>query len=417
MFEKVIEKLASLIEIIGLVFLNKLDNVRASNSELIEEIATRKPSFSLDMPSSAIIDKIFDYLSPEKFNFFRLFSVIGIVFVLGVIFSFIPILYPYYHVLAVLLFLAGIALIGIGGKLTEHISINSVKSKLSYELMAGLFILGLIGIIANFVRVGIPLFEAELRAYYHNQLWSFSFILYMIGMMGVYIKNKDAFTFNLLFVLGLLIALLSGFRTDFILFLGPLVLFKYLKGEFDKTKTFYIVFFFLFFVIAIRYSLLVFSSLQPSFQEILSSDILFGKVGLNFYVLSIFIYEGGLTGVGGGMLSLGKFFFQQFSIPSLEFGAVGADLVINYARHFESSLVGPTYLDMGIPGVLVFMSLLGFFTELPKRIYRKLKDDLFLGLYGIQVSIMLVWIQTGLVQYYLFFLFFIIGIYCLVKTR
>lgn len=417
MFERVLNKLYNYIEILGILFQSKLENFKRSNKKLFREIRKKSPQIPEKGPSSLILGKIYSFMSPENFSTFRLYVILGMLFPLGAFLSFIPVLYPKYIVLAFLLFFTGILMVGVGGRLAKRMKVSLRSYKPNSKLWTGFFVLGLVGLLINFLSVGIPLFNSYLRPAFHNQLWSVSYIFYTIGMMVVYVKNQDPLTFSLLFALSLVISVLSGFRTDFLILLGPLLIYKYLKGEVSKGKVFYLVVFFLVFIIGIRYMLLAFSSIQPSVTEILSGDIFFAKIGLDFYVLSIFIRELGFFGAGGGMISLGKFFLQQLHIPSLEFGAVGSDIVINTVRRFESSLVGPTFLDMGVPGVLVVSAILGFFAELPKRVYDLLFSDFFLALYSINVSIMIVWLQTGLVQYYLFFMFFGIGLYCLSKLK
>lgn len=417
MLEGLLTKLSRYVEIIGVFFQSKLKGFRKGNEEVFKEAENKLPSFPGKVPSSYILSKIYSFLSPENFTVFRMYLVLSFLFLLGALVSFIPILYPTFHLLALLLFFVGIFLVGLGEKLGGKVRTSLENFEPNFDLLSGFFVMGLTGIIINFIRIGIPLFNSSLRVSLHNQLWSISYLLYIVGMISVYVKNRDRQTFSLLFVISFFIALFSGFRTDFLILLGPLLIFRYLDGDFRKEKAFYLVFFILAFIIGIRYALLTFSSIQPSLKEVLLSDIFFGKVGLDFYALSIFLKEGGLFGIGGGMISLGKFFLQQFSIPSLSFGAVGSDLVINLIRRFESSLVGPIYLDLGIPGVLIVSALMGFIAELPRRIYKLTSSDFFLGLYAINVSIMLVWLQTGIVQYYLLYMFLGIGLYCLDKVE
>lgn len=417
MLEELLTKLSKYIEIIGVFFESRLESFREKNEEVFHKAENKLPSLPGRVPSSLILSKVYCFLSPQNFTVFRIYLILSIFFLLGTFLSFIPILYPTFHLLALILFFAGIFLVGLGEKLGSRVKTSLENFGPNFDLLSGFFVIGLTGIVINFIRVGIPLFNSSLRVSLHNQLWSLSYLLYTVGMISVYVKNRDKQTFSLLFVLSFFIALFSGFRTDFLILLGPLLVFRYLMGDFERKKVFYLVFFIIVFIIGIRYALLTSSSIQPSPKEVLLSDIFFGKVGLNFYVLSIFLKEGGLFGIGGGMISLGKFFLQQFSIPSLSFGAVGSDLVINLIRRFESSLVGPTYLDLGVPGVLIVTTLLGFIAELPRRIYKLTSTDFFLGLYSINVSIMLVWLQTGVVQYYLFFMFLGIGLYCLDKVE
>ena len=206
-----------------------------------------------------------------------------------------------------------------------------------------------------------------------------------------------------------MLSVFSGFRTDFILFIFPLLFFFYLYRKSGRSSFLVaLLAVSLVAIVGIKYLLILFGGAELGVEQISSA-----RAGFSLYVLSIVVKNVGVLGLTHGTVWLESFLLQFFNFPIAPIGAIVSEMVINMAKSHASTLVGPFYLEFGVPGVVLGSLVLGFFCELPHRIYRATKNHFFLGLYSINLSVLLVWVETGIVQYYLGFLFFGIGLWCL----
>ena len=145
-------------------------------------------------------------------------------------------------------------------------------------------------------------------------------------------------------------------------------------------------------------------------------SLILSRPAFTLYVLSIMLMNVPLIGLTFGMM-YANIFIQLMGFPRILMGAVVGEMVVNMPRFYASTLIGPFYLEFGILGVIIGCLVLGFLAEIPHKIYRFTKNSFFLALYCIQLSILLVWIETGVIQYYLAFLFFVIGLWCFYRVR
>ncbi|MEM5804816.1 MAG: hypothetical protein QXU82_03165 [Candidatus Aenigmatarchaeota archaeon] len=361
---------------------------------------------------SAILEKLADYIGPEKFSASRMLLIIFGFYIFTGALSNVPILFPLEWSFGVALLMVSAVAVGYGGRLWK------MEKKLpfhapNYDFWAGIFVLGILGLLLNYMQIGIPLFTPVARAYYHNPLWSVSMIFYVMGMTMTAIKNKERKVFLPFAALSVLLSVFSGFRTDLVIFVIPLVFFFYLQNRGRGTG-------FLASVLAVCIvGLLAIKCLLTIFGgSVLGvEELSFARTGFGLYVLSVMVKNVGLFGLTYGRVWLESFLLQFFGYPIAPIGAIASEMVINAARSHSSTFVGPFYLEFGIIGVILGSIIVGFFCELPHRIYRATRNSFFLGLYAINLSILLVWVDTGIVQYYLAFLFFAIGLWCLKWAR
>jgi len=397
MIEIVINAVCKPIEIIGKNTNRLLQKIGKTNVEGME--------FDLKTDSYTL-KKIHNFLNPKNFSVGKLLFLIFLIYIFIGIFSRVPILYPSSLAFGIgLIFLSVIVFLG-GEKACK---IKKVKKyRVNYDLWTGFLVIGLIGLIANYMSIGMPLFNPDLKSYYHNVTWSISMIFYILGMTITLTKYKQGSIFWLFLIISLFLAIGSGFVTDLILFIFPIITLSYLKGK-RKNNLIFIILLFLFFAIIIKSSLSIvnFNGVNYSPLNITS------RFGFTLYVLSILVRNVGLAGLTHGQLFLNTFFLQFLGVPITFFGDVVSEMVVGMPRSHSSTFVGPLYLEFGILGVIIIPFILGFFCELPKKIYSLSKNNFFLALYSINLSILLVWIETGPIQYYLVFLFFVMGIWCL----
>lgn len=397
MIEALGQKLIEIIELIG-EYTNKILNS-------VEKKYKEKTNAHGKRIDSLIFQKMAGFFNPSGFNIAKLLSLIFPLYVLGAVSSFVPILYPQYWLFGIGLIFLGVLSIWAGASLPIF---GAKKQKISYNFLAGVFVLGLIGLLANFLSTGVPLFSPQQRLGYHNLMWSLSMGLYVIGMTMTFLKHMNKQSFLVFGAISLVLSILSGFRTDLILFISPLLFFAYLKKSVARTDFFVLLFIFLILFVGIKYALLASGGGSGAGEYELIS-----RPGFTLYVLSVLTKNVGPFGLTHGRLFLGNQVLQLFNIPVQFFGSVVAEMVINMPRSHASMLVGPLYLEFGLPGVIVGCFIIGFFCELPHKMYKLTKHIPFLALYTINLSILLVWIETGPVQYYLVFLFFGLGIWCL----
>ncbi len=383
----------------------------------IERLHERNKKIPLSLPGpscsvrldSSIIRGLGCFFKPEKFNSARLIFVIFLLYILASLLSPVPILYPAYWLMGIVLVLIGIFFLWGGGKLCRVRRFPEYRP--NYNLWAGIFLIGILGLILNYAQVGIPIFNSLARAYYHNITWSVSMMLYLLGMVAILARNKNATTYILLAGISVILSVLSGFVTDLVLFVFPIIFFAYFSRGLRKSHIIEVLIICIILIVGIKYLLMFFGGPGLGIESIILS-----RPAFTLYVLSIMLMNVPLIGLTFGMM-YANIIIQLFGVPRILMGAVVGEMIVNMPRFYASTLIGPFYLEFGLLGVIIGCLLLGFFAEIPHKIYRFTKNHFFLGLYGIQLSILLVWIETGVIQYYLAFLFFAIGLWCFYRSR
>ncbi|MFQ6010132.1 MAG: hypothetical protein ACE5J7_03385 [Candidatus Aenigmatarchaeota archaeon] len=390
--------------------LGKLTNLIIKNSTQ-EKRATRTRKKGIRL-NSYLLEGIGSFLEPSVFSAGRMMLLIFLLYVFLGVFSTVPMLYPLELAMGMILIFIAIAMIQLGGKM------GKLPKRLpyhvpNYDFWGGIFLLGTLGLILNYLQVGTPLFNPDIRPYYHNMLWSVSMIFYVMGMTMTAINHRNRNVFVLLSLLSIILSVLSGFRTDFIIFLFPLLFFFYFFRKSGRSAFLLaLLVVSVIAIIGIKYLLIIFGGSALGVEQ-----ISFARAGFSLYVLSILIKNVGILGLTHGAVWLNSFVLQFFGFPIAPIGAIVSEMVINMAKSHASTLVGPLYLEFGVLGVIIGSLVLGFLCELPHRIYKTTRNYFFLGLYSINLSILLVWVETGIVQYYLAFLFFVIGFWCLQWLR
>jgi hypothetical protein len=406
MFERAIRPVKEIISDIG----------RQVN-ECIEELGRSRALQPRPMPSlsrgvkldSSIVRGLGRFLRPEAFSSGRLVLLVFLLYILASILSSVPILYPVYWVTAALLVFIGIFALWAGGKLCRIKSMLDYRP--NYNLWAGIFLIGIIGLVINYATVGIPLFNAVAKTYYHNMTWSVSMMFYLVGMTATLARHRNATSFILLALVSVVLAVPSGFVTDLVLFLFPILFFAYFTRGLRKSHVIEVIIICLILIVGIKYLLMFFGGPGLGVE-----DLILSRPAFTLYVLSIMLMNIPLLGLTFGAM-YSNIFVQLLGVPRALMGAVVGEMIVNMPRFYASTLVGPFYLEFGIIGVIIGCLFLGFFAEIPHRIYRLTRNHFFLGLYCIQLSIILVWIETGVIQYYLAFLFFAIGLWCWHRSR
>ncbi len=360
-------------------------------------------------PDSSLIRALGRFFEPVGFNSARLVLAVFLLYILASLLSPVPILYPVYWLMGTVLVLIGIFFLWTGGRVYKVKGM--VEYRPDYNLWAGIFLVGILGLLLNYAQVGIPVFNPLARAYYHNVTWSVSMMLYLVGMVATLAKNRNAAAYVLLVIISAALSIPSGFVTDFILFVFPVLFFAYLSGGIRRSRILEALVVCAMLIVGIKYLLMLLGGPGLGIE-----DMILSRPAFTLYVLSIMVMNVPLMGLTFGMM-YANIFLQLLGIPRVLMGSVVGEMVVNMPRFYASSLVGPFYLEFGLIGIMLGCLALGFLAEIPHRIYSLTRNRFFLALYCIQLSILLVWVETGVIQYYLAFLFFAIGLWCLYRVR
>lgn len=321
-------------------------------------------------------------------NFLALFSLLYIYMAL---ISPIPILNPIHWLISASIFLmAMLALFGsariaarkIGNRKTREIDYGKTASAMLFA--------GSAAIILNFLYVGVPALQPAARLYFHNAFYQFFFMVFIIGLALTATKaNKQSQLFCLAAYAGTL-TFLTGFRTDFIMSIGPVLLTGVYTGVINAKKLAALL------VILLPGSMLITMLLLASGDSGSSlNNLITGRAGFTMYTLTSAYENTGLTGIAGGGLLLNS--FTQFFSHRIMIGGLAAEYSSLLPRYFTSTFAGPLLIDGGLIEVLVISGIAG---GILGALYALRKNPLFTSFYAISMWYTFIWIETGPIQFY-----------------
>ncbi|MDO8870299.1 MAG: oligosaccharide repeat unit polymerase family protein [Methanobacteriaceae archaeon] len=236
---------------------------------------------------------------------------------------------------------------------------------------------------------GIPLLSGYLKAKAVTKIWIFSYLLFLPGI-NILLARFNRSYYYILFILGIAIFALTGYRTTTIVIILSVFITLYYTRNFSKNLKW--IYFAIFIIGLVGIGLLVgyisAKSIEWQTWTLNPLELFFYRAG---YTLTVFNTLIGMQGATHGTLtyySLTGFF--QAADPR----AIVGEVVLGYKHSATSTIFGPALLDFGVWALALQMFFLGLILKL-MHLIQKVKKGIFTVFYAIILAQTLVWIETG----------------------
>ena len=272
-----------------------------------------------------------------------------------------------------------------------------------YSLGFLLFIISFIFFFINIVTSGsLPLLNSSLRYFLDPKLTLPIFLsIPAVALMGSYILNemqngkisKSSAKFRIIFLsaISLLLLLSFGYRTPLV----ALLLIVIIMGYYTKLFQVWEIILGLIMILSVVMILGYFRSVEEYALGYLSAlDFLRSRAAFTLKVLDLLNNISGNFGFMHGNLSLSI-------LPGSGEGPralIGKLIVWRSGVTITPTLIGPMLLEFGTVGVALGMGLLGLITGLGYKILEKTKNPFYIALYAINISYIIIGIETGILD-------------------
>lgn len=313
----------------------------------------------------------------------------------------------------------GVALLIIGllfPKITSHLQKFTLKSEgrekspwyLKFKILVDervLFSLVLFAIILQGVNLvllgGIPLLSGYLKFKATTDLWRVSYIIFLPALNLLLAKYPRKW-YYLLFVVGLVLFAVNGYRTSSIAIILSVIITTYYARHLKAKYVLLAIALMAFIGIALGYIAVM--AIQWQTWVLNPLELVYYRAGFTMMVLDKIAHMPGFTG--------GELFYQALTggHPRVTVGEVvlGYHSVNGITTSITSTLFGPAILDFGAWGLAAQMFLLGLILRFMHSV-QKIAGGAFIGLYAIMLAHTLIWIETGPTDSMVWF-FYVLGI-------
>lgn len=353
----------------------------------------------------------------KKFDIFSPYVLIILV-LLYLIFSFIGF---HYHLkeltginnLTLLVVLLGLIVYACGIKIGDYLSnkdfeVDSDKlEKISSEkVILTIVILGILFQVINMIYLGgIPLFSGYLKAKAVTRIWLASY-LFFLPSINILLAKYDKKVYYLLFLIGLLLFVLTGYRTTAMaIVISVFITIYYTK---NLPWKYIITALALMFTLLVVVGYIAVKSIEWQTWTLNPIELLFYRAGYTLQVLNHAVFMQGST--HGQLLYNTLMGFFKSTDPRVIVGST----TLGYAHSTTSTIFGPALLDFGLIAMLIQMFALGTFLTILYKIQTEFKD-LFIALYAVLMAHVIIWIETGPTDLVIL-LFFVISIAIMIYT-
>ncbi|MBQ6630208.1 MAG: oligosaccharide repeat unit polymerase family protein [Methanobrevibacter sp.] len=336
---------------------------------------------------------IYLIFSQIAFNF-HIHKLIGVdLYTIGVIF------------LGILFYVIGMALSNYFLK-NKEINANSEKidKVFSKRLVLSLVIIGILLQVINLIYLGgIPLFSGYLKARAATRIWLLSYLIFLPSI-NILIAKYDNKKYYLLFLIGLLLFVCTGYRTTAMaIVISVLITLYYTKDLPWKYLTLSVIAIFILLVVV---GYIAVKSIEWQTWSSTPIELLFYRAGYTMQVLDRAVFLQGST--HGQLLYNTLMGFFKSSDPRVIVGST----TLGKAHSTTSTIFGPALLDFGLYAMILQMTILGFIINLIYKVQTNVKS-IFIGLYAILMAHLIIWIETGPTDLVVF-LFYLISIIILI---
>ena len=270
----------------------------------------------------------------------------------------------------------------------KEISINTKKIDkiFSERLVLSLVIIGILLQIANLIYLGgIPLFSGYLKAHAATRIWLLSYLIFLpsINILLAKYNNKK---YYLLFLLGLLLFVSTGYRTTAMaIVISVLITLYYTR---DLPWKYLILSIIAIFILLVVVGYIAVKSIEWQTWSSTPIELLFYRAGYTLQVLDRAAFLQGST--HGQLLYNTLMGFFKSSDPRVIVGST----TLGYAHSTTSTIFGPALLDFGVYAMALQMTILGFIMNLIYKVQTNVKN-IFIALYAILMAHLIIWIETG----------------------
>lgn len=354
----------------------------------------------------------------KKFDIFSPMIVVLLV-ILYLIFSYVAFNFHLKELVGINSITIGVIFLGLlfyvlGIYFTNHIfknrnlSVNKTKlDKLtSKNFILTLVILGIVLQIVNMVYLGgIPLFSGYLKARAATRIWLLSYLLFLPSI-NILLAKYDDKKYYLLFVIGLILFVCTGYRTTAMaIVISALITLYYTKNLPWKHM---IIAISGIFILLLLVGYIAVKSIEWQTWTLNPLELLFYRAG---YTLQVLDHAVALQGSTQGQLLYNTLMgFFKSTDPRVIVGST----TLGYAHSTTSMIFGPALLDFGLIAMLIQMFIIGAILSLLYHV-QKTFSGMFIALYAMILAHVIIWIETGPTDLVIF-LFFLIAIITIIYT-
>ena len=278
------------------------------------------------------------------------------------------------------------------------------ESRLQYltsrRTLLGIVILGIVFQIINMIYLGgIPLFSGYLKAKAVTRIWLASYLLFLPSINLLLAKYDDK-KYYVLFLIGLLLFVLTGYRTTAMaIVLSVFITVYYTK---DLPWKYIILSLASIFVLLMVVGYVAVKSIEWQTWTLNPLELLFYRAGYTLQVLDYAVFMQHST--NGQLLYNTLMGFFKSTDPRVIVGST----TLGYAHSTTSTIFGPALLDFGLWAMLVQMFILGVLLKIFYNVQREYKG-IFIALYAMLLAHTIIWIETGPTDLVIY-LFFVLSI-------
>ena len=288
----------------------------------------------------------------------------------------------------------------------KEINANSEKIDkiFSERLVLSLVIIGILLQIVNLIYLGgIPLFSGYLKARAATRIWLLSYLIFLPSI-NILIAKYDNRKYYLLFILGLLLFVATGYRTTAMAIVISVLITSYYTK--DLPRKYLILSVIAIFILLVAVGYVAVKSIEWQTWSSTPIELLFYRAGYTLQVLDHAAFMQGST--HGQLLYNTLMGFFKSSDPRVIVGSA----TLGKAHSTTSTIFGPALLDFGLYAMLLQMTILGFIINLIYKVQINVKN-IFIALYAILMAHLIIWIETGPTDLVVF-LFYLISIIILI---
>ena len=267
-------------------------------------------------------------------------------------------------------------------------------------IILSVVLMGIILQIINLILLGgIPLFSSTLKSQAATKIWLISYILYLPGINLLLAKYNRKTHYLLLFI-GLILFVLTGYRTTPIAILLSTFITLYYTRKFETKHQ--LIFISIIFILFIAIGYIAVKSISGQHWRLGPIELVSYRAGFTLNVFDKITRRQFLTH--------GTLFYSTLTgfFNSVDPRVLVGQAVLNENHSITSTIFGPATLDFGILGMGLQMFLIGLILK-TLHIIQKYKKDVFTAFYALILAQTLILTETGPTDLVVW-IFYLIGI-------